>query len=220
MDVSKTLLRIRGFGDINFHGDTQKGDKTAFTLGQLNLFVTSDISDKFKFLGEIVFEAGPDNIYGRTRGESNAFGVDVDGMAPGQEIVIDETAFGFPVRSIKDVPPGEYYVQALINRYETFNLKSGKTVKLPPDQGEGQHHDDHGRGSQHEPDGGADRIDRGEQEHDQRGDGAERDDHPERCTNLADPPRKRRNERLRRRWRRGVLHLSRVAVPRDPSLSS
>jgi hypothetical protein len=80
MDVSKTLLRVRGFADINFHGDTQKGDKTAFTLGQLNLFVTSDISDKFKFLGEIVFEAGPDNIYGKTRGENNSFGVDVERM--------------------------------------------------------------------------------------------------------------------------------------------
>jgi hypothetical protein len=80
MDVSKTLLRIRGFGDINFHGDNQKGDNTAFTLGQLNLFVTSDISDKFKFLGEIVFEGGPDNIYGRTRGPNNVFGVDVERM--------------------------------------------------------------------------------------------------------------------------------------------
>lgn len=80
MDVSKTLLRIRGFGDINFHGDTQKGDTTSFTLGQLNLFVTSDISEKFKFLGEIVFEGGPDNIYGVTRGEANAFGVDVERM--------------------------------------------------------------------------------------------------------------------------------------------
>jgi hypothetical protein len=80
MDVSKTLLRIRGFGDINFHGDNQKGDNTAFTLGQLNLFVTSDVSDKFKFLGEIVFEGGPDNIYGRTRGPNNVFGVDVERM--------------------------------------------------------------------------------------------------------------------------------------------
>lgn len=83
MDVSKTLLRIRGFGDVNLHGDNyhprgQSGDKTAFTLGQLNLFVTSDISDKFKFLSEIVFEAGPDNIYGLTRGVENTFGVDVE----------------------------------------------------------------------------------------------------------------------------------------------
>ena len=78
MDISKTLLRMRGFGDITLHGDSQKGDKTSFTLGQLNLFVTSDISEKFKFLSEIVFEGGPDNIYGVTRGQNNSFGVDVE----------------------------------------------------------------------------------------------------------------------------------------------
>jgi hypothetical protein len=68
-----------------------------------------------------------------------AFGIDVEGLKPGDEVIVDQTTFGFPIRTIKDVPPGEYFVQALINRYETFNLKSGKTVKLPPDQGEGQH---------------------------------------------------------------------------------
>jgi len=78
MDVSKTLLRIRGFGDINLHGDNQKGDTTSFTLGQLNLFVTSDISERFKVLSEIIFEGGPDNIYGVTTGQRNTFGVDVE----------------------------------------------------------------------------------------------------------------------------------------------
>ncbi|HYM77349.1 MAG TPA: hypothetical protein VE377_15345 [Candidatus Dormibacteraeota bacterium] len=83
MDVSKTLLRVRGFGDVTLHGDNyhpagQPGDNSAFTLGQLNLFVTSDISDRFKFLSEIVFEAGPDNIYGVTRGVANTFSVDVE----------------------------------------------------------------------------------------------------------------------------------------------
>jgi hypothetical protein len=78
MDVSKTLLRIRGFGDISLHGDTQKGDTTSFSLGQLDLFVTSDVSDKFRFLGEIVFEGGPDKIYGTTEGQTNTFGIDVE----------------------------------------------------------------------------------------------------------------------------------------------
>ena len=68
-----------------------------------------------------------------------AFGIDVDGLKPGDEITVDQTTFGFPIRSVKDIPSGEYYVQALINRYESFILKNGKTVKLPPDQGEGQH---------------------------------------------------------------------------------
>jgi hypothetical protein len=66
------------------------------------------------------------------------FGVDVEGMKPGDEIIIDENAFGFPIRNINDLPAGDYVVQGLINRYETFNLKTGHTVKLPPDQGEGQ----------------------------------------------------------------------------------
>lgn len=66
------------------------------------------------------------------------FGVDVDSMLAGVPKIIDESAFGAPIHSLRDVPAGEYYVQALINRYETFNLKSGKTVKLPMDKGEGQ----------------------------------------------------------------------------------
>lgn len=78
MDVSRTLLRIRGFGDISLHGDTQPGSTTSFSLGQLDLFVTSDVSDRFKFLSEIVFEAGPDNIYGQTTGGFNSFSVDVE----------------------------------------------------------------------------------------------------------------------------------------------
>jgi len=78
MDFSKTLLRIRGFGDINLRGDNHKGDTTSFTLGQLNLFVTSDISERFKFLSEIIVEGGPDNIYGVTTGQKNVFGVDVE----------------------------------------------------------------------------------------------------------------------------------------------
>lgn len=66
------------------------------------------------------------------------FGMDVDGWTPGKEITVNESAFGFPIRKVSDIPPGEYYAQALINRYETFKLGNGKTVKLPPDQGEGQ----------------------------------------------------------------------------------
>lgn len=66
------------------------------------------------------------------------FGIDVENMAPGQEINIGPEAFGFPINKLQDVPAGEYYIQALLNRYETYNLSTGHTVKLPPDRGEGQ----------------------------------------------------------------------------------
>ncbi len=66
------------------------------------------------------------------------FGMDVEAMGPGQAKIVDASAFGYPVRSISAIPAGEYYVQALLNRYETFARSDGHTVKLPPDQGEGQ----------------------------------------------------------------------------------
>ncbi len=66
------------------------------------------------------------------------FGMNVDGMAPSESVVFDESVFGYPYPSLSDVPPGEYNVQALLHVYETFNLSTGHTVKLPMDNGEGQ----------------------------------------------------------------------------------
>jgi hypothetical protein len=67
------------------------------------------------------------------------FGIDVDGMLPGQARIVDASAAGYPIKSLRDVPPGEYFVQAVLHRYETFHRSDGHTVKLPMDRGEGQH---------------------------------------------------------------------------------
>ena len=67
------------------------------------------------------------------------FGINVDGWQPAQPTTVDSAAQGYPIRSLKDVPPGEYTVQAVLNKYETFHRSDGKTVKLHPDMGEGQH---------------------------------------------------------------------------------
>jgi hypothetical protein len=66
------------------------------------------------------------------------FGIDVNGLAPGKEAVIDASALGYPLRSLAELPAGEYHVQALLHRYETFHRSDGHTVKLPMDRGEGQ----------------------------------------------------------------------------------
>jgi len=66
------------------------------------------------------------------------FGVDVDGMKPGEPATIDAGVLGYPLDSIEDVPAGTYNVQALLHRYETFRRADGRTVKLPMDRGEGQ----------------------------------------------------------------------------------
>jgi hypothetical protein len=69
---------------------------------------------------------------------AQVFGIDVDGWKPGETRLVDAAAFGYPIRSLANLPRGTYRVQALINRYETFRRSDGHTVKLPPDQWEGQ----------------------------------------------------------------------------------
>jgi len=66
------------------------------------------------------------------------FGVDVEGLAAGEPVVVDDAVFGYPHASLADMPDGDYVVQALLHRYETFRLGNGKVVRLPMDRGEGQ----------------------------------------------------------------------------------
>jgi hypothetical protein len=67
------------------------------------------------------------------------FGVTVDGWKPGDALTIGDNAQGYPRASLRDVPEGEYTIQAVLNVYETFHRADGKTIKLAPDRGEGQH---------------------------------------------------------------------------------
>ena len=94
--------------------------------GRLLVFVSVDTS------GEPRFQISD------APGTQQVFGIDVDGWKPGETRIVDASAFGYPLRSIADVPRRTYRVQALINRYETFRRSDGHTVKLPPDKWEGQ----------------------------------------------------------------------------------
>jgi hypothetical protein len=74
-----------------------------------------------------------------TAESQQVFGVDVEALAPGAPAVIDTTTLGYPAESLNDIPAGDYWVQAVLNIYDTFHLGNGRTLKLPPDKGEGQH---------------------------------------------------------------------------------
>jgi hypothetical protein len=66
------------------------------------------------------------------------FGIDVDGLKPGESAVIDRSVLGYPVKSLADLPANWYWVQGVLHKYETFHLKNGHMVQLPMDRGEGQ----------------------------------------------------------------------------------
>jgi hypothetical protein len=95
--------------------------------GRMLLLVSRDDSREPRFQ----ISDGPDTQL--------VFGIDVDGLEPDEAAVIDTNVFGYPLKSIAEIPPGDYWVQGFLNRYETFHRSDGHTVKLPPDKGEGQH---------------------------------------------------------------------------------
>lgn len=95
--------------------------------GRVLLLISSDSTAEPRFqIGE-----GPET--------QMVFGQNVDGWNPGSPCAIDARTFGFPTRSIADIPAGWYWVQGLLHKYETFRRSDGYTVKLPIDRGEGQH---------------------------------------------------------------------------------
>ncbi|MBC7792038.1 MAG: hypothetical protein H7Z74_18990 [Anaerolineae bacterium] len=94
--------------------------------GRLLLLISSDTSAEPRFQ---ISDAPSTQL---------VFGVDVENWRGGEERIVDARAFGYPMRSLSELPRGSYRVQALINRYETFRRSDGHTVKLPPDRWEGQ----------------------------------------------------------------------------------
>ncbi|WP_164155824.1 alpha/beta hydrolase-fold protein [Sandarakinorhabdus rubra] len=66
------------------------------------------------------------------------FGVTVDGLKPGGSTVIGRGVLGYPAVDMAQVPAGDYWVQAVFHKYQTYHLATGHTVKLPAARGAGQ----------------------------------------------------------------------------------
>ncbi len=66
------------------------------------------------------------------------FGRDVEQLKPGQVATIDDTDLGSPVDSLRDIPAGDYYVQAFVNVYSEFRRADGHVLSMHDDQWEGQ----------------------------------------------------------------------------------
>jgi hypothetical protein len=70
--------------------------------------------------------------------ETPFFGTDVSALAPGRAVSIDAHTLGYPLKSLREIPAGDYYVQAIVNVYTEFRRSDGHTVWAHMDQWEGQ----------------------------------------------------------------------------------
>lgn len=66
------------------------------------------------------------------------YGLDVQALKAGENAVIDASVRGYPVESLRQLPAGEYYVQALLNVYTQVHRKDGHVIWVHMDRWEGQ----------------------------------------------------------------------------------
>lgn len=66
------------------------------------------------------------------------FGRDVERLAAGRAATIDASDLGSPVESLRDLPAGDYVVQAVVSVYSEFKRADGHVVWMHDDQWEGQ----------------------------------------------------------------------------------
>ena len=66
-------------------------------------------------------------------------GKNVNQWGPNQKEQLFANTLAYPIETLNDLEEGNYIVQALLHKYDTFQLANGHTVQLPMDQGEGQH---------------------------------------------------------------------------------
>jgi len=66
------------------------------------------------------------------------FGADFEKLAPGSTVTIGESTLGYPYERLSEMPDGEYYVQAVLNKYTQFERADGHAVWMHNDQWEGQ----------------------------------------------------------------------------------
>lgn len=79
---------------------------------------------------------------GAQRSSEPFFGVDVEALQPGAQVVIPTTTPGFPVATLAQLPPGDYVVQGMILPYTKFARADGHTIWAHMDQWEGQRFND------------------------------------------------------------------------------
>ncbi|HEY5063143.1 MAG TPA: hypothetical protein VII52_16505 [Gemmatimonadaceae bacterium] len=55
------------------------------------------------------------------------FAIDIDGLTPGAPAVIDGQSLGYP-RQLGELPPGDYFAQAIVNVYELVHRADGTSI--------------------------------------------------------------------------------------------
>jgi hypothetical protein len=141
---------IRGYRAVALYGPLLfKSDTIELTMKSsvwkiiaLLLVFSAGVSAQLRI--EVSFpatlQAGPitGRVYVNLGPTGQLFGADVNGLLPDAVAVVDSSAAGFPILSLKDVPPGDYSIKATLCIYTEFRRADGHAIWAHLDRGEGQ----------------------------------------------------------------------------------
>ncbi len=134
----KSIITFIAVALLLFQSCVQSDIPVKYTITIADALIDSPMDGRLMLLISSNNDAEPRFQVSDNPGTQLAYGMDVEGMAAGVPLVFDNESFGYPLENLSDLPAGDYYVQALLHKYETFNLSTGHIVKLPMDDGEGQ----------------------------------------------------------------------------------
>ena len=95
--------------------------------GRVFVVVTRDSAPEPRFVAGSFTESVP------------LFAQDVNTLAPGEATVLGPTTPGYPLTALRNLPAGDYWVQAILNVYSEFHRADGHVIWAHADQWEGQH---------------------------------------------------------------------------------
>ncbi len=75
---------------------------------------------------------------GTWRSRTEFMGADVQQLQPGQNVSLNSSTLGYPLKNVRELQAGDYYVQALLNVYTKFERADGHAIWGHMDQWEGQ----------------------------------------------------------------------------------
>jgi hypothetical protein len=137
--ITAVLVLLCGFLAAAFSASASPKDGPRFSVSFSAERSAQPLDGRILLVLSTDGSAEPRTQVGNSAQTQMIFGVDIDGLKPGQAVTVDDSAYGYPIRKLSDVRPGDYFVQVVLHRYETFHRADGHTVKLPMDRGEGQH---------------------------------------------------------------------------------
>ena len=121
-DVAAARLRV----EVSFGADVHEGPLT----GRLFLALSPSADPEPRIAAY--------NSARQRDGRVPFFAADMASVGPGEPMVIDAAADGYPYAHLGQLPPGDYWVQVLVHVYTEYHRQDGHVIWAPQDQWEGQ----------------------------------------------------------------------------------